>query len=103
MKIKNIFHSLIFMISWPIYAMEEQIIGFALPDDPNVCVPEITYHSPFQDYQPQRPIKLKSWRKANESAAKLPMHGMQNMPMENAPSDMKQGSGHSNHQMKGSE
>lgn len=102
---KNIYPILILMICWPLYAMAEQIIGFAEPDDPNVCVPIITYHSPFQNYQRQGPIKLQSWSKANQSVANQPMDHMQhmNMPMgETASPDTKQPSAHSNHQMKGS-
>lgn len=99
---KNIYRILMLMTCWPIYAMDGKIIGFAQPDDPNACVPEIIYHSPFQDYQPQRPIKLQSWLKANESVTNQPMHHMQNMnmPMEGSQSDVKESTQHSNHQMK---
>lgn len=87
------------MMCWPIYASNGEIIGFAQPDDPNVCVPEIIYHSPFQDYQPQYSIKLQSWRNANESVANQPLQHM-NMNMESPQSDMKKSASHSNHQMK---
>lgn len=102
---KNIYRILMVMACWPIYAMDGKIIGFAQPDDPDVCVPEIIYHSPFQDYQPQRPIKLQSWLKANESVANQPMHDMQhmNMPMTDSQSDTKKSAQHSSHQMKESE
>jgi hypothetical protein len=96
---KNIYRILMLMTCWPIYAMDGKIIGFAQPDDPNACVPEIIYHSPFQDYQPHGPIKLQSWLKANESVTNQPMQHM-NMPMEGSQSDAKESTQHSNHQMK---
>ncbi len=105
MKMKDIYIVLMLMVCESIYATDEKIIGFAQPDDPNACVPAIVYHSPYQDYKPQGAIKLQSWIKANESVKNQPMHHMyhmqhMNMPMEGSSSDMKEGTQHSNHQMK---
>ncbi|MCS5712890.1 hypothetical protein [Candidatus Berkiella aquae] len=101
---KNIYPILILTVCWSLTAMAEQISGFEQPDDPNVCVPTISYHSPFQNYQPQGPIKLQSWFKANESVTNQPMDHTQhmNMPMGDTAAPSKADS-HSNHQMKGSE
>lgn len=101
---KNICPVLIWVVCWPLQAIAEQVIDPAQPDDPNACVPAITYHSPFQNYQQQGPIKLKSWFKANESVTNQPMDHTQhmNMPMGDTAAPSKADS-HSNHQMKGSE
>lgn len=103
---KNYTKIFIFIISWPYCVIAEPIIGLGQPDDPNVCVPEITYNSPFQGYKRQGSIKLQSWSKANQSAASQPMshdHHMMNMKMDNATTpDVEQNASHSTHQMKGS-
>jgi hypothetical protein len=102
---KNIYPILILTVGCFLTAKAEQSIEFEQqPDDPNVCVSAITYHSPFQDYQPQGPIKLQSWFKANESVTNQSMDHMQhmNMPMGDTAVPSKTDS-HSNHQMKGSE
>lgn len=74
------------------------------PDDPQVYVPSIIYRSTFSDYQPQGPLKLQSWRKANEAVSNQPVNHMQhmNMPMtgsqENSMSPQKEDtSNHSSH------
>ncbi|MFO1259042.1 MAG: hypothetical protein U1E78_11625 [Gammaproteobacteria bacterium] len=102
---KNIYLIIFLLMSCPLYAMNVAIPDLVQPDDPNVSVPEIIYHSPFQDYQSQGQIKLQSWDKANEAVTTQPMSHMQhmNMPMEKNASDKEQGSMHSNHQMKGDE
>lgn len=95
----------VLIMYWPLCAIAEPIIGPGQPDDPNACILEITYHSPFQDYKRQGPIKLQSWPKANQSVASQPMSHEQhmNMKMDNAITpDVKQNTSHSTHQMKGS-
>lgn len=92
------------MICWPLYAKAEQIIDFGQPDNPNVCIPTITYQSPFQSYQRQGTIKIKSWPKANQSVTSQSMDHTQhmNMPMSDTTAPSTSNS-HSNHEMKGSE
>lgn len=88
---KSLYSLLMLIICLPVCVIGSQLINFSQPDNPNACVPEIIYHSPFEGYQPQRPIKLQSWRKANEAAGSQPMSHMQhmNMPMKGSQSNSK--------------
>ncbi|MCS5710305.1 hypothetical protein [Candidatus Berkiella aquae] len=73
---KNVLTLGMIFISFGLCAQPEQLLEAMEPDDPNACVSHIHYISPFHDYEPQGPMKLESWRKANETVMNQRMQPM---------------------------
>lgn len=81
MRAKKLCYALILAVCPSLYANDGKIIGVFEPDDPNICVPSVIYHSSFQNYQVQRRVKIKSWQKANEMVSNTSMNSMHNIKL----------------------